>query len=144
MASVADKLGHRGYIASRAVNGNRVPHHVQNLVVRDYANRHDLQYLLSATEMSPENCFIVLNDVLRSLDKISGIILYSLFMLPKNFDARARIYGLLLQNGKTLHAAVENIAINTENDIQRLEEIFSLARLLDDCLPAEELNAWMN
>ncbi len=141
---MADKLGHRGYIASRAVNGNRIPHHVQNLVVRDYANRHDLQYLLSATEMSPENCFIVLNDILNSLDKVGGIILYSLFMLPKNFDARTRIYDRVLQNGKTLHAALENIAINTENDIQQLEEIFSLAKVLNRCLPTKELNEWMN
>ena len=141
---MTNKLGHRGYIASRAVNGNRVPHHVQNLVVREYANRHDLQYLLSATEMSPENCFIVLNDVLSSLDKIGGIILYSMFMLPKDFDARARIYDLLLQDGRTLHAAVENFAVITEQDTHRLEEIFSLAGIMDNCLPAEELRAWMN
>ena len=135
-------MGHRGYIASRGINGNRVPHHVQNLVVRDYASRHSLKYLLSATEMSPENCFIVLNDVLNSLDKIGGIIMYSLFMLPEKFEARTRIYDLLLQNGKTLHAAVENIAVTSENDIQRLEEIFSLAGVLDDCLSAKDLNAW--
>ena len=141
---MADKLGHRGYIASRAVNGNRIPHHVQNLVVRDYANRHDFQYLLSATEMSPENCFIVLNDILNGLDKVGGIILYSLFMLPKNFDARTRIYDRVLQNGKTLHAALENIAINTENDIPQLEEIFSLARVLDRCPSTKELSEWMN
>ncbi len=139
-----NKMGHRGYIASRAVNGNQVPHHVQNLVVRDYADRNGLRYLLSATEMSPENCFIVLNDVLNGLDKISGIIMYSLFMLPKSSDTRADIYNLLLKNKKTLHAAVENISLNNEKDIQRLEEIFSLARVLDDCLSAKEMNAWMN
>ena len=139
-----NKMGHRGYIASRAVNGNQVPHHVQNLVVRDYADRNGLRYLLSATEMSPENCFIVLNDVLSGLDKISGIIMYSLFMLPKRSDTRADIYNLLLKNRKTLHAAVENISLNNEKDIQRLEEIFSLATVLDDCLSAKEMNAWMN
>lgn len=68
--------------------------------------------------------------------------MYSLFMLPENFGARTRIYNLLLQNGKTLHAAVENIALTNENDIHRMEEIFSLSRMLDDCLPAKELSAW--
>lgn len=137
---MTDKLGYRGYIASRAINGDRVPHHVQNIVIRDYAIRHNLQYLLSATEMSPDSCFIVLNDVLSNLDMIGGVIMYSLFMLPKNFGARNRIYDILLQNKKTLHAAVENIALTTQDDIQRMEEIFLLSELLEVCLPAKELN----
>ena len=138
---MTDKLGYRGYIASRAINGDRVPHHVQNIVIRDYAIRHNLQYLLSATEMSPDSCFIVLNDVLSNLDMIGGVIMYSLFMLPKNFGARNRIYDILLQNKKTLHAAVENIALTTQDDIQRMEEIFLLSGLLEVCLPAKELNS---
>ena len=137
---MTDKLGYRGYIASRAINGDRVPHHVQNIVIRDYAIRHNLQYLLSATEMSPDSCFIVLNDVLSNLDMIGGVIMYSLFMLPKNFGARNRIYDILLQNKKTLHAAVENIALTSQDDIQRVEEIFLLSGLLEVCLPAKELN----
>ena len=137
---MTDKLGYRGYIASRAIDGDRVPHHVQNIVIRDYAIRHNLQYLLSATEMSPDSCFIVLNDVLSNLDMIGGVIMYSLFMLPKNFGARNRIYDILLQNKKTLHAAVENIALTTQDDIQRVEEIFLLSGLLEVCLPAKELN----
>ena len=137
---MTDKLGYRGYIASRAINGDRVPHHVQNIVIRDYAIRHNLQYLLSATEMSPDSCFIVLNDVLSNLDMIGGVIMYSLFMLPKNFGARNRIYDILLQNKKTLHAAVENIALTTQDVIQRMEEIFLLSGLLEVCLPAKELN----
>ena len=138
---MTDKLGYRGYIASRAINGDRVPHHVQNIVIRDYAIHHNLQYLLSATEMSPDSCFIVLNDVLSNLDMIGGVIMYSLFMLPKNFGARNRIYDILLQNKKTLHAAVENIALTTQDDIQRMEEIFLLSGLLEVCLPAKELNS---
>ena len=126
---MTDKLGYRGYIASRAINGDRVPHHVQNIVIRDHAIRHNLRYLLSATEMSPDSCFIVLNDVLSNLDMIGGVIMYSLFMLPKNFGARNRIYDILLQNKKTLHAAVENIALTTQDDIQRMEEIFLLSGL---------------
>ena len=141
---MSDKLGYRGYIASRPINGNRVPQHVQNIVIRDYANRQGMKYLLSATEMSPDNCFIVLNDILSGLDKIDGIIMYSLFMLPNLFDARARIYDLLLKKGKTLHAAVENTALHIEPDTRRLEEVFSLAGVLDDCLPTKDLNAWMN
>jgi sporadic carbohydrate cluster protein (TIGR04323 family) len=46
----SNRHGHRGYIASRPVRGQDWPQHVQNLVVRDYAQRNGLHYLLSATE----------------------------------------------------------------------------------------------
>ena len=138
------KLGYRGYIASRKVNGELVPHNVQNLVIREYAHRRGMNYLLSATEMSPENCFIVLNDVLSNLDKIGGIILYSLFMLPKSYQARVKIYGLFLKNKKILHAAMENFLFETETDFQRLEEIFSLAKILNKSQPPQELKKWLN
>jgi len=68
--------------------------------------------------------------------------MYSMFMLPEKFSARTRIYDILLQNGKTLHAAVENIVLTSENDIQRVEEIFSLDRVLKVCVPAKQLTAW--
>ena len=138
------KLGFRGYIASRRVNGERVPHNVQNLVIREYANRRGMHYLLSATEMSPENCFIVLNDVLNNIDKIGGIIMYSLYMLPKSYRARVKIYDLFLQNKKVLHAAMENFLFETENDFLKLEEIFSLAEILKSCQPPQELKEWLN
>ena len=138
------KLGHRGYIASRPIKGNHIPHHIQNLVIRDYASRRGLQYLLSATEMSPDNCFIVLNDVMDSLDDLGGIIMYSLFMLPADHDQRFPIYERFLETGKSLHAAVENISINNKCDIQRIEEIFVLTGVLQRCPPSIVLKEWLN
>ncbi len=62
-----NRHGHRGYIASRAVRGQVWPQHVQNLVVRDYAQRNDLHYLLSATEYAMEACYMNLEAVLEEL-----------------------------------------------------------------------------
>ena len=33
----------------------RVPQHVQNIVIRDYCSKKDIQYLLSSTEYAMEN-----------------------------------------------------------------------------------------
>ena len=40
----------RGYIFSRAFAGQRIPQHMQNLVIRDYCQRNGHTYLLSAAE----------------------------------------------------------------------------------------------
>ena len=37
----------RGYIFCRAFMGERVPQHVQNIVIRDYCKRNNLLYLLN-------------------------------------------------------------------------------------------------
>ena len=41
--------GYRGYIGSRPVRGERTPQQVQNLVIRDYAQRNGIAFKLSAT-----------------------------------------------------------------------------------------------
>ncbi len=116
--------GYRGYIATRAVRDSRVPQHVQNLVVRDYAQRNGFEYLLSAVEYAMPSCFMVLETVLEELPELEGVICYSLFMLPEDAVQRRKIYRRILDAGCTLHGAVENTAIRTEDDIRKMEDIF--------------------
>ena len=122
--------GFRGYIASRPVNGVPYPHRVQNLVIRDYCQRKGLHYLLSAAETSIPNGFMILNDVLAELDKLSGIVLFSQFLLPASRQERARIYDLVLAKGASLHAALEETAISRPGDIGVFEEVLRLAPVL--------------
>ena len=72
----------RGYIFSRSINNNRVPQHVQNIVIRDFCNNSDLQYYLSATEYSMKNCYLILKSVLKEMSKFDGIVFYSINQLP--------------------------------------------------------------
>ena len=44
------KSGWRGYVSSREINGQLIPQRVQNLVLRTYAEKAGIRYLLSATE----------------------------------------------------------------------------------------------
>ena len=73
--------GVRGYIFSRPFLGERVPQHVQNLVIRDYCNKQGLQYLLSATEYAIANSHLILQQVLDELPRLKGIVFYSLFLI---------------------------------------------------------------
>ncbi len=123
-----NRRGHRGYIASRPVRGQEWPQHVQNLVVRDYAQRNDLHYLLSATEYAMDACYMNLDTVLGELDHIEGIVCFSLFMLPARAERRLALYQRIFDSGGDLHGALENMAIRGPEDAARLEDIFMVDR----------------
>lgn len=115
--------GYRGYIASRPINGYRVPQHVQNLVLRDYAGRHGLVYRLSATEYAMPHCYMMLESILDELPDIDGIITYSMFMLPQSPLRRRSVYERVLGAGAILHAAVEDLVLAKKADVARWEDI---------------------
>ena len=127
------RQGYRGYIASRPICGSRTPQHVQNLVVRDYANRHDLPFILSATEFVMPGCYVVLEGVLQELESLSGIILYSLFMLPDDAMHRLAIYDRVLRSDANLLTAVEDYRISSEADVSRVEEVWQISDTLKQC-----------
>ena len=125
------QLGFRGYISSRPVMGNRVPQHVQNLVIRDYCASHNIHFLLSATEYAMANCFIMLEHALKEAVKNQGVVLYSLFQLPQDAQKRKRIYNIILENQIEMHAALEGIAIKDQESVQRVEDIWLVHQTLN-------------
>jgi sporadic carbohydrate cluster protein (TIGR04323 family) len=120
---MAERAGHRGYIGARPLNGSRTPQHVQNIVIRDYAGRKNLQFLLSAVEHIMPGSYMILEDLLDELPRLDGIICYSIFMLPPDERRRREVYDRVLREGCDLHAAVEEIAIASNDDIQAVEDI---------------------
>ncbi len=121
---MAEKLGYRGYIASREVRGVVTPQQVQNLVIRDYAAKNKLLFLLSATEYSMPACYMMLDAVLSEVESLEGIICFSMFMLPKRNERRREIYQTVLNSGASLHSALEGIVLKTKNDIALFEDLF--------------------
>ena len=125
--------GYRGYIASRPIDGERAPQHIQNLAVRDYARRKGLTFLLSAAEYSMPECYLVLEQVLDELPSLGGVICYSLFMLPQDGEYRARIWRRILGAGKSIHGALEGLGISTDADVSRIEDMWLVRRVLPRC-----------
>ena len=62
--------------------GERVPQHVQNIVIKDYCQKNNLNFLLSSTEYSMKNSFYILNQLINNMNGIQGIIAYSVFQMP--------------------------------------------------------------
>jgi len=124
----------RGYISSRPFLGERVPQHVQNLVIRDYCNKQSLQYLLSATEYAMANSHLVLQQVLEELSILDGIVFYSLFLLPEDKTERDRVINFILKKEKTIYFAVEGLRMNNKTEHERIENILQVKKVLPNCL----------
>ena len=126
--------GVRGYIFSRPFMGERVPQHVQNLVIRDYCNKQSLQYLLSATEYAMANSHLVLQQVLEELSILDGIVFYSLFLLPEDKAERDSVIQIILKKEKTIYFAVEGLRMNNKTEHERIENILQVKKVLPNCL----------
>ncbi len=122
--------GYRGYIASRPMRGQRTAQHIQNLVVRDYARRRGLHYLLSATEYAMDNCNLILNQVLSDLANLDGIIFYSMLQLPESEAESMRILTTVLNAGKEIHFAAEGLAVRSRSELDGLMDIFLTAKVM--------------
>jgi len=114
----------KGYIFSRPFYGERVPQHIQNLVIRDYCKKNSYTFLLSGTEYSMKNSTYILNEILENLNQYDGIVFYSLLQLPNDIEFRNNLYNQILKKKKSLHFVVENLKIENLDDKNNIEKIF--------------------
>ena len=124
----------RGYIFSRTFMGERVPQHVQNIVIRDYCEKNKLFYLLSSTEYSMKKSHLMLEQILGELKSIDGIVAYSLFQLPEQEKLRFKIYNKIIKLKKEIHFSVEGLKITSKKDIEKIENLWLIKRTLPNCL----------
>ena len=119
-------LGFRGYIFSRKIDSNFIPQRVQNLVIKDYCERNNLFFKLSATEYKMQNSYLMFNTLIQEIKKIDGIVFYSLFMLPETKKDRLKIYKKILFNKKQLHFSLEEIKLINKTHIKKIEDIYQI------------------
>jgi sporadic carbohydrate cluster protein (TIGR04323 family) len=122
--------GYRGYIVSAPVRGVAFPQRVQNLVVRDYAQRNGLAYRLSATEYAMPGATMMLASLLDELATLDGIILFSLFTLPARAGRRRDVYRRVLASGRPIHAALERLVLRTDADARAWEDMIRIEATL--------------
>ena len=124
----------RGYIFSRPFMGERVPQHVQNIVIRDYCKKKGIQYLLSATEYAIAGSHLILQQIMDELPQLEGIVFYSLFLLPEQKKERDRVCKVILENKKTIFFAVEGLLMSNKIEHERIETIWQVQKILPQCL----------
>ncbi|MBC8303372.1 MAG: sporadic carbohydrate cluster protein, LIC12192 family [Pelagibacterales bacterium] len=124
----------RGYIFSRSFMGERVPQNIQNLVIRDYCEKNNLFYNLSASEYSMPNCHKILDQIIEELKNLDGIVAYSLFQLPIDNKKRYAALSQIIKKNKKFYFAIENMKLTNQEDLEVIENIWLLKKTLPNCL----------
>ena len=123
--------GYKGYLSTRSFGGDRVPQHVQNIVIRNYCLDQDLDYVFGAVEVVMPRCYMILELLLDELSDIDGIVCYSLFQLPENQQRRREIFDQILNNDKSIHFAVEGLFASQPIHVDRLLDICSVKGVVE-------------
>ena len=97
----------RGYNFSRPFMGERVPQHVQNIVIKDFCEKNKLNFLLSATEYSMKNSSYILNELINDLNNLYGIVAYSIFQLPESEKKRKEMLQIIIKKKKKFFLLVK-------------------------------------
>ena len=114
----------RGYNFSRSFMGERVPQHVQNIVIKDFCQKRNFNFLLSVSEYAMPKSFHILKDLLNNLKGIYGVVAYSVFQMPFDDEERKKIFKKILSRKKKIFFACENLEIASQKDINRIENIW--------------------
>ena len=80
--------------------GERVPQNIQNLVIRDFCEKNNLLYNLSASEYSMSNSHKILDQIIEELKNLDGIVAYSIFQLPNNNKKRYTVLNHVIKKKK--------------------------------------------
>ena len=126
----SNREGYRGYVSSRDFGGLRIPVPVQALVLRDWCQRHGKIYKLHLNENIFPHSYMVLEGMVRNLDGLEGMLMVSMFMLPRRPERRRALYDQVLRQGVDLRFVLEDMAIAAPADIEPVEEILSIHHAL--------------
>jgi sporadic carbohydrate cluster protein (TIGR04323 family) len=132
--------GWRGYIFSRPINGQVIPQRVQNLVIRDYAQKQGLLYLLSASEYHMDHCYMMLEATFEELEAIEGVIFYSTHQLPEDDLVRKRIFDRLLKMGRGLRFALEELTVSSQAETTTIEDIIICRQITHHYVESQDSN----
>ena len=114
----------RGYIASGEFNGNRIPQHIQNQIVKSYCDANNLNFVLSRAEYwinGSTDC-----QLWAALKEgYKHIVFYSIWRLPQRETVRKKVYKYCIENKITLHFAVEQMRSCKKNEaFSQFETLF--------------------
>ena len=116
-----------GYNYAGPVGQVPIPQRLQNLCIRDYAQSKKLVLLFSAAEYFDSGQSLMLFAQFEHWEKIAGLIFYSIQLLPSDHERRARLYRRVLESGKELHFALEDLSMSTDQEQKRIERIYRLS-----------------
>ena len=120
----------RGYNFSRPFMGERAPQHVQNIVIKDFCTKNNLNFLLSATEYSMIDSSYILSELINDLDNLHGIVAYSIFQLPEDNKKRKEFLRKILKKKKNIFFACENLKVTNNIEMKAIDTIWKIRKTM--------------
>lgn len=125
-----ERNGYRGYVTSRPFGGYIIPVPVQSLVLRDYCQRKGYVYVLPVNENSFPHSYLVLEGMIQKLADFAGVLMCSMHMLPQRAARRRAIVDTILGQGCSLHLVLEDLVLETLEDVEKVEELIELNQIV--------------
>ena len=110
--------------------GERVPQHVQNIVIKDFCQKNNFNFLLSATEYSMNNSSYILSELINDLDNLHGIVAYSIFQLPEENKKRKEFLKKILNKKKNIFFACENLKVTNNIEMKVIDTIWNIRKTM--------------
>ena len=114
--------------------GERIPQNIQNLVIRDFCEKNNLFFNLSASEYSMLNSYKILDQIIEELKSLDGIVAYSIFQLPIDNKKRYTVLNEVIKKNKKFYFALENIKLVNQEDLEKIESMWLIKKTLPNCL----------
>ena len=96
--------------------------------------KNHLLYNLSASEYAMPRCHKILDQVIKELKSLDGIVAYSVFQLPEDNKKRYAVINRMFKKNKIFYFALENMTIKNQEDLETIENIWLLKKTLPNCL----------
>ncbi|PIE18267.1 MAG: hypothetical protein CSA66_04995 [Proteobacteria bacterium] len=110
-----------------ATSGTRgAPVHLQRCMVLDYCKRHGVSFEFELFELDDMAHLPTLSHVVEGLG--ANAVLYSVYALPEDAGARARLFDGALAAGLVMHFVNEDLRLTGPEDREAIEAILRFAR----------------
>ena len=121
-----------GYCHNKPFGPYSLPVKFQNIVCANYTNKLNLIYGPGLGEPIFSKNHLQLKSMIKNMDKSTGIVMLSFYMLPKTKNKRLEIFNLAITNNKELHFVIENIALKKKQDIYKIEQLLLLKNFTEE------------
>ena len=121
--------GYRGYCSPNSFGGYQIPVPMQNTLYREYVQKNGLIFMLSMNELYFKDCYIQLHELIDTSQNLSGILMCSIYMLPKQGSYRTRLLEKCLNYGTEVHFILDNFILKNRNDMENINYIYKLGNI---------------
>jgi len=110
-----------------------IPVHLQRYMLLDYCKQNNLNYEFELFELEDMAHVPTLNHTIKSLN--CNLIMYSIFALPEQDEARNDLLEAAVKRGAIIHFVNENLVLANEKDLENVKRYLNFAKFGHSRMP---------